>query len=96
MEKYIFSKLLMYEPKSPVFSPDTLPNQTNTASKGYIFAVWAGVREVATFCTPAHTAGEDVAFARRVNKTGLLRSLREISDYSSHLPYYHVYHRRCP
>ena len=71
MEKYIFSTLLMHGPKSPVFSPDTLPNQTNTASKGYIFAVWAGVREVATFCTPAHTAGEDVAFARRVNNTRL-------------------------
>ena len=39
MEKYIFSTLLMHGPKSPVFSPDTLPNQTNTASKGYILAV---------------------------------------------------------
>lgn len=39
------------------------------------------MREVATFCTPAHTAGEDVAFARRVYQSGLLKSLREIGDY---------------
>ena len=34
-------------------------------SKGDIFAVWAGVRKIATFSTPVHTA-KNVACARRV------------------------------